>query len=159
MDVRLASPADFARLAAHYAAWGYRGGIAPDDAVLVAEDAAAGGAPVGIVRQTVEGGGDGVVMLRGMYVAPGRRGRGVGSALLDAFVRRLDREPDLRGRACYGVPLAHLERFYARGGFAFIPAAEAPAFLRARVRQYETEGHRVAVMRREPAGGAASRAG
>ena len=154
MDVRVARAEELAHLPAHYAAWGYRGGIAPGDAVLVAEDA---GAPVGIVRQTVEGGD--VVMLRGMYVAPGVRGRGIGSSLLDAFVARLEREPGLRGHACYGVPYVHLERFYGRGGFVFIPIAAAPAFLHERVRRYEMEGHRVTVMRREPAGGAVARGG
>ena len=147
MNVRVASVDEVPRLAEHYAAWGYGGGIAPTDVALVAEEE--GGAPVGIVRQTVE---HEVVMLRGMYVAPDARGRRIGSALLRAFVDRLEREPRLRGEPCYGIPFAHLERFYAQGGFAFVPVAAAPAFLRERVRRYTTEGHRVAVMRRDPPG-------
>ena len=145
MNVRVASLDELPRLAEHYAAWGYRGGIAPADVAFVAE--AEDGAPVGIVRQTVE---HGVVMLRGMYVAPDARGRGIGSALLRAFVHHLEREPRLRGEACWGIPFAHLERFYARGDFAFVPADSAPSFLRERVRRYMAEGHRVAVMRRDP---------
>lgn len=144
MRVRVAWADELPRLGERYAAWGYRGGIAPADVVLVAEE---GGAPVGIVRRSVE---HGVVMLRGMYVAPDARGRGIGSVLLRAFVHRLEREPSLRVQACYGIPFAHLERFYAQGGFTFVPAATAPMFLQERVRRYTAEGHHVAVMRRDP---------
>ena len=143
---RLAAPEELARLAELYDEWGYHGGILPTDVVFVAER---DGACVGIVRRTRE---HETLMLRGMYVAPSARGQGVGSRLLAAFVRALDADPKIRHEPCYGIPFAHLERFYGQGGFGFVDESGAPAFLQDRIRRYRAEGHVVAVMRRSGAG-------
>jgi GNAT superfamily N-acetyltransferase len=142
--VRIARAADREAMAALYRAWGYDGGIKEGDVVFVAER----DRPVGIVRRSWEEGD--TLMLRGMWVAPEHRGDGIGSALLAAFVRELGDDPSVAGHACWGVPFAHLERFYGQGGFVFVPVATAPSFIRERIARYEREGHRVAVMRRDP---------
>ena len=151
LRTRPAAPGELARLAELYEEWGYHGGILPTDVVFVAER---DGACVGVVRRAWE---HETLMLRGMYVAPSVRGQGVGSRLLAAFVRALDADPAIRHEPCYGIPFAHLERFYAKVGFVFVDESRAPAFLRERVRQYRAEGHVVAVMRRSGAGSGGDR--
>src|SRR5689334_7378729 len=107
VEVRLADPADYPALAALYAAWGYDGGLTPAEAVFVAY-ADGGTTPVGIVRRTRE---EGVVMLRGMQVAPAARRRGVGRRLLAAFAAHTDERV-----SCYCVPYRHLVGFYGAVG-------------------------------------------
>jgi GNAT superfamily N-acetyltransferase len=141
---RIAAAEEIPALAELYASWGYPSGMRPDDVVFVAER---DGGCVGIVRRTWE---QGTLLLRGMHVAPDQRGRGVGRALLEAFVAALDRDEATRGVACYGIPFAHLEHFYGLGGFVFIPVAEVPEFLQQRVVRYTAEGHVVAAMARPP---------
>ena len=133
---RIATAEEYAGVAAAYRAWGYRGGVLPTDVVYVAE---ANGVLIGIVRRTCE---YGLVILRGMYVAPQKRRRGIGSQLLARFVSDLD---DVR---CYCVPLAHLQTFYGQGGFVPIPDQAAPEFLRDRMAKYRGDGLDVLVMRR-----------
>ena len=142
---RRARADELPRLAAAYTEWGYGGGIRADDMAFVAER---DGAYVGIVRRSWE---SGVLMLRGMWVAPEVRGQGVGTQLLSAFVTALDADPAASTHACYGVPFAHLEQFYAQGGFAFVPTSDAPPFIQERMARYVAEGRAVAFMRR-PAG-------
>jgi GNAT superfamily N-acetyltransferase len=141
VTVRVAGAAEHGRAAEAYEAWGYGGGVRPEDVVFLAES---GGALVGVVRRTLE---HGVTMLRGMQVAPEWRHRGVGSRLLRALVA------DLGGEACFCIPYTHLTGFYGTGGFATLPEADAPAFLRARLAEYRARGLSVLVMRR-PAGAA-----
>lgn len=138
VTVRVAAPEEHGRAAELYAAWGYGGGVQPDDAVYLAE---AGGELVGLVRRTEE---HGVTMLRGMRVAEEWRRRGVGSRMLAAFVA------DLAGAECFCVPYTHLTGFYGAGGFAVVDEAEAPAFLRARLAEYRGRGLSVLIMRRPP---------
>jgi GNAT superfamily N-acetyltransferase len=130
-----------------YEQWGYGGGIGADDVVFAAqhEDAV-----VGLVRRAAEGG---TTMLRGMYVAPDFRRRGVGTGLLAAFVDHL------HGTECFCIPFAHLTGFYGRAGFALLPESAAPAMLFERLRTYRSEGHQVVLMRRAPAGRDLDRAG
>jgi GNAT superfamily N-acetyltransferase len=142
---RVAAAEEIPALAELYASWGYPGGMRPEDVVFVAER---DGACVGIVRRTWE---HGTLMLRGMYVAPDARGRGIGRTLLDAFVAALDEDETTRGVPCYGIPFAHLEHFYGLGGFTFLPADEMPEFLRQRIARYTAEGYVVAAMARPPA--------
>lgn len=133
---RIARPDEFPRVEAAYATWGYRGGVAPDDAVYIAER---DGELLGAVRQTNE---HDVVLLRGMYVAPAEQRRGLGTRLLQLFVAR----PRLA--ACYCVPHAHLDAFYAGAGFRPVVGDELPAFLRERAEAYRARGLDVLVMRR-----------
>jgi GNAT superfamily N-acetyltransferase len=141
--IRIARPEEHARALATYEAWGYGGGVQPDDVVYLAET---GGELVGIVRRTRE---HEVTMLRGMQVAPEWRGRGIGRQLLRALVA------DLGTDECLCVPYTHLTSFYGAAGFVEIPEENAPPFLRYRVAGYRTRGLSVLVMRRP--GGVAER--
>jgi predicted N-acetyltransferase YhbS len=138
---RVAGPADYLRVETAYVAWGYRGDVAPEDILYVAER---DGELLGAVRRTKE---HGSVLLRGMYIAPAEQRRGLGTQLLRSFVA------DLRGRACYCVPHAHLEAFYARAGFAPVAGSDAPGFLRERAETYHARGLDVLVMRHPGVGG------
>ena len=101
---RVASAFEYPHVAAAYEAWGYHGGVSPEDTLCIAEH---GSELIAAVRRTHDGG---FVLLRGMYVAPEYQRRGIGSQLLDFFVTHLDRA------ACYCVPYAHLRAFYGRAG-------------------------------------------
>jgi GNAT superfamily N-acetyltransferase len=136
VTLRVASASDYRRIEASYAAWGYRGGVLPQDIVYVAEQECDA---VAAVRRTRE---HGFVLLRGMYVAPERQRRGIGSRLLDFFVSHLDRS------VCYCVPYVHLRAFYGRAGFVPLDHTLAPAFLRERLVAYRARGLDVLVMRR-----------
>lgn len=140
VTVHIAAADEHPRAAAAYEAWGYGGGVRPQDVVYLAES---GGDLVGVVRRTVED--EGVAMLRGMQVAPEWRRRGVGAALLRTFVAGLG------GAECFCIPYTHLVGFYGAGGFATLPDADAPAFLRERLAEYRAQGLSVLIMRR-PAG-------
>ena len=136
---RVASLAEHSRVQAAYAAWGYRGGVSPDDIVYIAQS---GGEFVAAVRRTQE---HGLVLLRGMHVAPEYQRTGIGSGLLGIFVEHLHDEP------CYCVPYQHLRAFYSRAGFASLPDDAVPEFLLERVRSYRIRGLDVFVMHRPPA--------
>ena len=134
--VRVAMASEYPRLIALYETWGYQGGIAPDDVVFVAEQA---DEVVGLVRRAAEGG---IIMLRGMYVAPEVRHSGVGTRLLGAFVDHL------YGTECFCIPFAHLTAFYQRVGFTLLAEGAGPAVLSERLRAYRGEGHQVVLMYR-----------
>lgn len=134
--IRIARPDEHARVLQTYEAWGYGGGVQPDDRVYIAE---VGGELAGVVRRTRE---HGVTMLRGMQVAPERRGRGIGWRLLQALVA------ELGGDECFCVPYTHLTGFYGSVGFAEIPDENTPPFLRDRLAGYRARGLNVLVMRR-----------
>jgi GNAT superfamily N-acetyltransferase len=136
VTVRVASASEYPRIRELYAAWGYRGGVLPQDMVYVAEQ---GSEVMAAVRRTHE---HGFVLLRGMYVAPEHQRRGIGSQLLGFFVSHLDRA------ACYCVPYMHLREFYGRAGFAPLACESVPAFLRERVASYRARGLEVLVMHR-----------
>jgi GNAT superfamily N-acetyltransferase len=136
--IRIARPEEHARAREAYEAWGYGGGVLPDDVVYLAE---VDDELTGIVRRTVE---HGVTMLRGMHIAPERRRRGIGAKLLDALVA------DLRGAECHCVPYTHLTGFYGAAGFEQVADDDAPAFLRERMAGYRARGLSVLVMRRPP---------
>jgi GNAT superfamily N-acetyltransferase len=141
--IRIARPEEHARALEAYEAWGYGGGVQPDDVVYLAES---GGELVGIVRRTRE---HGVAMLRGMQVAPEWRGRGIGRLLLRALVAELGADE------CFCVPYTHLTGFYGAAGFEEIQEENTPPFLRDRLAGYRARGLDVLVMRR-PGGVAAA---
>lgn len=136
ITIRIARPDEHARALAAYEAWGYFGGVQPENVVYLAE---ADGELVGVVRRTHE---HGVTMLRGMQVAPEWRRRGVGTRLLRALVA------ELGGEECHCVPYAHLTRFYGAAGFREIGDDDTPPFLRERLAGYRADGLSVLVMRR-----------
>jgi N-acetylglutamate synthase-like GNAT family acetyltransferase len=127
MIVREAGPSDFERLSAFYKRSGYRPAICRSDLFILAEE------PEGIcgaLRLCVE---EGVLVLRGMRVAPGRQRRGIGKRLLTRAVEAAE------GRECFCIPHRRLIGFYAQVGFVEIADAEAPEFLRERRRRYGEE--------------------
>jgi GNAT superfamily N-acetyltransferase len=134
--VRVASASEYPRIAAAYDAWGYHGGVSPGDTIYIAE---CGSGLIAAVRRTHE---HGLVLLRGMYVAPEHQRRGVGAQLLEFFVSHL------HGMSCYCVPYSHLQAFYGRAGFAPLTQELVPAFLPERVASYRARGLDVLVMRR-----------
>ncbi|HXD48534.1 MAG TPA: GNAT family N-acetyltransferase [Gemmatimonadaceae bacterium] len=136
VSVRIADAAEHDALTALYRSWGYRAGIAPGSIVYAAMR---DGQTVGLVRRTIE---DETTMLRGMFIDPELRRRGIGEQLLAAFTADL---PDVD---CLCVPFTHLVSFYGRSGFVVIPESAAPAFLRERLERYRSEGHDMLVMRR-----------
>jgi predicted N-acetyltransferase YhbS len=136
VTIRAALPEEIERVRAAYAEWGYSGGVASGDVVLVAETE---GRLLGLVRRTRE---FETVMLRGMHVAPDARHQGVGTRLLEAFVRALN------GQECYCVPYRHLVQFYGRQGFELRSVEAAPAFLVGRLAQYRAKGIDAVLMRR-----------
>lgn len=127
---------DLAAVASFYQDVGYGVGVDPGDRILTAR---IDKKVVGAVRICRE---ESTQVLRGMYVAPDLRGKGVGSRLLEAVVSALDPV------ACWCVPYAHLREFYARGGFEECSPEQAPGFLGARARRYLKSGNRVIIMRR-----------
>jgi GNAT superfamily N-acetyltransferase len=133
---RVAALAEHTRVQAAYAAWGYRGGVSPNDTLYVAEF---NGEFVAAVRRTQE---HALVLLRGMQVAPEHQRTGIGTRLLGMFVEHLHDE------TCYCVPYQFLRAFYSRAGFASLPDDAAPEFLRERVRSYRVRGLDVFVMHR-----------
>jgi GNAT superfamily N-acetyltransferase len=137
--VRVAGPEELRRIRETYREWGYGGGAEPSDVVLLAER---DGLLIGIVRRTTE---FGVVMLRGMQVAPDAQRQGFGGKLLDAFL------DELEGEECYCVPYAHLVPFYSRIGFEVWPLERGPSFLRDRIAEYRAKGLDVTLMRRPAA--------
>lgn len=138
LTVRTAEPEELSRLLTACAGWGYSVHTSPTDTFFLAEET---GCYLGMVRRTCE---EGIFMLRTMMVAPGARGRGVGTRLLLEFVRQLE------GWACYCVPYRHLMPFYERGGFMRVPSETAPPFLKERLTRYRADGLDVVLMRRLP---------
>ncbi len=136
LHVRVARPEELLRVREAYSAWGYNGGCESDDVVLLAERDRE---MLGVVRCTLE---HGIVMLRGMQVAPHVRRQHVGTCLLESFVARL------QGRECYCIPFAHLVAFYERGGFQLQLEHDAPPFLLDRLTRYRFDGLSVVLMRR-----------
>ncbi len=143
VTARLATSAEIGRALEHYAAWGYSGGVAPADVVLLAERHTEW---LGLVRVAREGG---VLVLRGMQVQPDARRQGVGTLLLGAVAAWLDDSGSLSA-ACFGVPYVHLLAFYARADFTECALDEGPAFLTKRVAEYRGRGLDVTLMRRPP---------
>jgi N-acetylglutamate synthase-like GNAT family acetyltransferase len=128
LEIRRATAEDTPRARAFYAERGYNGGITPQDTVLIAER---DGDLVGVVRLAPE---EGTIVLRGMQVHPAVQRQGIGNQLLAAIVR------ELGSSECFCCPYAHLVGFYGGIGFKVMDLADAPDFLRSRVRGYQQRG-------------------
>jgi len=110
-----------------YRATGYDSPLDDGDSVVVAEQA---GEIVAALRLCTT---QGVRVLRGMMVRADCRRRGIGAALLQAAVERLD------GRTCYCIPYSPLRDFYSRAGFRELDPESAPEFLRERLEIYRSK--------------------
>ena len=131
---RLAS--NLPKLSDFYRATNYGGRVRPEDVVIVATE---GDSIVGVGRLSKE---EGVLVLRGMMVLEGYRGRGIGAEILDALSK------EIGDCTCYCVPYAHLLPFYERVGFQAEPVSAGPQFLHERVASYIERGLDVILMRR-----------
>lgn len=125
------------KVCAHaYGRWGYEGSIAPADCVL---EARRGDELVGVARIAPE---HGVLVLRGMQVAPHARGRGIGRQLLCAAL------VEVGARECFCMPYTHLTGFYGEAGFIPLAETDAPEFLRRRLQASHRAALCVCLMRR-----------
>ena len=138
LHIDIADSAGLAEVAAFYETVGYGGGVSSADVTLTARSA---GRLAGAVRLCAE---SGVIVLRGMHVAPALHGQDIGRALLDHCVPYLD-----KGEA-YCVPYEHLVRFYGQVGFVVAPPASLPPFLAERLAGYAAANRRTIAMRRLP---------
>ena len=124
ITIRSAEDRDLERVRAFYRASAYAGEVAAADRVVMAEE---GNCIVGLVRLVRE---SGVVVLRGMRVAPDQQRQGIGARML-ATVDQV-----LRTEACYCIAYQHLLAFYGRIGFQELGPAAAPPFLAQRLNDY-----------------------
>lgn len=130
------SVAEHPDIAAFYETCGYSGGLTADDAVLVAvRDESL----IGAVRLCSE---HQVAVLRGMQVLPDFQRQGVGRALLDVCLSRLD------DTVCYCISWSYLKQFYNSGGFECCDSTGVPDFLSGRYSCYVQQGRDVIIMRR-----------
>jgi N-acetylglutamate synthase-like GNAT family acetyltransferase len=88
-----------------------------DQEVVIARD---GGAIVAVLRLCPEAG---TLLLRTVVVAKDRRGRGIGSALLEEASKAIGR------RECWCFPWSYLERFYGQVGFTRVADDDVPSVL------------------------------
>lgn len=138
VSIHEVSEAEHPGVAAFYEKCGYSGRLSLDDKVLIAMR---NGSLVGAVRLCSE---EQDVVLRGLHVVPDMQRQGIGLALLQACVSRIN------GVVCYCIPWAYLEQFYASGGFERCKSGEVPGFLSKRFSKYLEAGRDVIVMRRTP---------
>ena len=95
---------------------------------------------VGSVKVEV---GNGISVLRGMYVAKGYQGNGFGTEFLKHI------EPILNETISYCMPFSHLGKFYGQIGFQPVNPDSFPEYLAQRYRGYEEKGYQIIAMRRE----------
>lgn len=129
-------PAEREALTSFYGRCGYRGEVLDSDRVLVATS---GCTLVGAVRACEE---EGRLVLRGLFVCPLQRGRGIGRELLAAWTERFGDHEAL----C--LPLARYEPMYRRAGFVRVEPAALPPHLALRLEAYRSRGHSTIAMRR-----------
>ena len=135
-QIKIAETADPAAVQSFYASVGYGGGVHPDDRLLVSRVEQS---IVAAVRLCTEGD---ILVLRGMYVAEGRRGQGIGSRLLESI------SDAIGSSECWCIPYAHLTGFYSRIGFQVCEKETIPPFLAERWERYSGSGQKVVVMKR-----------
>jgi GNAT superfamily N-acetyltransferase len=127
LKVRTLERDEMERAASFYLENGYDSALDEQDTFLVVEE---GNAIVAALRLCREGGD---VVLRGMRVRDLHRRRGIGTALLQHAAAVLKDE------SCYCIPFRSLEKFYGQIGFEVVEPAEAPDFLRDRIRIYRVK--------------------
>ena len=136
MRIRYARPEELAAVARFHLETRYAGGLDAADRVVLLER---GCQIAGSYRLSRE---HGLLVLRGMRVAPEIRGHGLGRLLLCALAAI--NEP------CACIPHAPLEPFHARAGSRALPPGSGPGFLEERAATYRQRGLVVLVMLRDP---------
>lgn len=137
LDAR--KPAEREALTSFYDRCGYRGDVRDTDRILVATS---GCTIVGAVRACEEAGH---LVLRGMFVCPAQRGRGIGRQLLAAWIERFGRAEAL------ALPVERLAPLYGKAGFTRVEADALPPHLALRLDAYRSRGHAAIAMRRAAA--------
>ena len=127
---------DLAGVQSFYAGVGYGGGVHPGDRLLVSRVEQS---IVAAARLCTEGG---TLVLRGMYVAEGQRGQGIGSRLLESILVAIG------SSECWCIPYTHLTGFYSRIGFQVCEGETIPPFLAERWERYTGNGQKVVIMKR-----------
>ena len=94
---------------------------------------------MGAVRLAPE---NGVLVLRGMHIAPSFQRQGIGTRMLREISKFIG------ARECFCLPLARLEGFYGIIGFAKIEDDDAPPHLRDRLAEYRKKDWQGLLMRR-----------
>jgi predicted N-acetyltransferase YhbS len=136
--VDIADAAELAEVGEFYKTTGYGGGVSQGDVTLTAR---LDGHLVGAVRLCLE---SGVVVLRGMQIAPFSQRKGIGRTLLQHCVPFLNKGP------AYCVPYEHLTSFYGQVGFIVTPPALLPEFLAKRLARYVATSRQTVAMKRIP---------
>jgi hypothetical protein len=95
---------DFPAIQTFYASVGYLGLIAPSSVVIAARD---GDAIVGAARIASE---NGILVLRGMMIAPSHQRRGLGTRMLWELDKHIGRSE------CFCLPHGWLQNFYRQSG-------------------------------------------
>lgn len=131
-------PAELVEVEEFYRTVRYGGGVSQSDVMIAAR---LDGCLVGTVRLYWEGG---VIVLRGMHVAPAFQGKGIGRTLLNRCAHYLDRS------LAYCVPYEHLTDFYGQVGFVVTPPEFLPTFLAERLAGYVATNRRTLAMKRLP---------
>jgi GNAT superfamily N-acetyltransferase len=134
--IEIVHRSELARIRAFYEGVGYGGGVGDSDLAFAAT---IDGRVAGAVRLCEEAG---MIVLRGMHVAPAWQRQGIGRALLARCVPWLD-----RGEA-FCLPYGHLIDLYGEAGFTLTPPKTLPRFLAERLEGYLSKGQRVLAMRR-----------
>jgi N-acetylglutamate synthase-like GNAT family acetyltransferase len=128
--------ADFPGAQAFYDSVGYSGIVTTDCMVVSAK---CGDNIVGVVRLAPE---DGVLVLRGMMIAPPYQRQRVGTCMLWEVSKVLG------ARECFCLPHAWLQGFYGIIGFAKIEDGEALPHLLERLAESRKKHPQLIVMRR-----------
>ena len=130
-------PADnFSTIETFYASVGYLGLIAPSSIVIAARD---GDVIVGAARIARE---NGILVLRGMMIAPSHQRRGLGTRMLWALDKHIG-----RGQ-CFCVPHGWLQNFYGQIGFVAIADDLSPSHLWERLKAGRIKYPQLVIMRR-----------
>ena len=126
---------DFPAIQTFYASVGYLGLIAPSSVVIAARD---GDAIVGAARIASE---NGILVLRGMMIAPSHQRRGLGTRMLWELDKHIGRSE------CFCLPHGWLQNFYGQIGFATIADDFSPSHLRERLKAGRIKNPQLVIMR------------
>src|SRR5947209_3464589 len=127
---------NFPAIETFYASVGYLGLITPTSVVIAARD---GNAIVGAARTVRE---NGVLVLRGMMIAPSYQRRGLGTRMLWELDKHIGRSE------CFCLPHGWLQNFYGQIGFATIADDISPSHLRERLKAGRIKYPQLVIMRR-----------
>ena len=127
---------NFPAIEAFYTSVGYLGLIAPSSVVIAARD---GDTIVGAARIARE---NGILVLRGMMIAPSHQRRGLGTRMLSELDKHIGHSE------CFCLPHGWLQHFYGQIGFTTIAEDISPPHLRERLKAGRIKYPQVVIMRR-----------